>query len=275
MHFTLADLITDITQNGVESGASIVELQISETMDSGEPGSSAEPGGSDGKGEFRFTVIDNGKGMTEEELKRAQDPFVTDGIKHPHRKVGLGLPFLIQTAEASGGGWKMESKKAGQGQASGTVISAWFDMGNVDTPPLGDIPGMFRTVLLFGGPEEMVIKRVRKSPSESKLSESKFSESKFSESKFSESKFSESKFSESKFSESKFSESKFSENKFSENKFSENKFSENKFSENKFSGDLDYEVRKTELSGALGDLEDTQSLILLDRYLRSLEEDGE
>jgi len=193
VHFTLADLITDITQNGVESGASVVELQISET------------GGSDGKGEFRFTVIDNGKGMTEEELKRAQDPFVTDGIKHPHRKVGLGLPFLIQTAEASGGGWKMESKKAGQGEASGTVISAWFNMGNVDTPPLGDIPGMFRTVLLFSGPEEMVIKRIRKSPE----------------------------------------------------------------------GALDYEVRKTELSGALGDLEDTQSLILLDRYLRSLEDDGE
>jgi len=199
VHFTLTDLITDITQNGVESGASIVELQVNET------GDFEEPGGFYSKGEFRFTVIDNGKGMTAEELKRAQDPFVTDGIKHPHRKVGLGLPFLIQTAEVSGGGWKMESKKAGEGQASGTVISAWFDLGNVDTPPVGDIPGMFRTVLLFNGPEEMVIKRLRKSPE----------------------------------------------------------------------GDLDYEVRKTELSGALGDLEDTQSLILLDRYLRSLEEAGE
>jgi len=193
VHFTLTDLITDITQNGVESGASIVELQVNETGDFSS------------KGEFRFTVIDNGKGMTAEELKRAQDPFVTDGIKHPHRKVGLGLPFLIQMAEASGGGWKMESKKAGEGQKSGTVVSAWFDLGNVDTPPVGDIPGMFRTVLLFNGPEEMVIKRLRKSSE----------------------------------------------------------------------GDLDYEVRKTELSGALGDLEDTQSLILLDRYLRSLEEAGE
>ena len=203
MHFTLTDLITDITQNGVESGASIVELQVSEAVDS------AEPGGSYGKGEFRFTVTDNGKGMTAEELKRAQDPFVTDGIKHPHRKVGLGLPFLIQMAEMSGGGWKMESKKAGEGQESGTVISAWFDLGNVDTPPVGDIPGMFRTVLLFNGPEEMVIKRLRKPPEGTSIDA------------------------------------------------------------------LDYEVRKTELIGALGDLEDTQSLILLDRYLRSLEEAGE
>jgi len=38
---------------------------------------------------------------------------------------------------------------------------------------------------------------------------------------------------------------------------------------------LDYEVRKSELIEALGDLEDTQSLILLDQYLRSLEEPGE
>jgi len=38
---------------------------------------------------------------------------------------------------------------------------------------------------------------------------------------------------------------------------------------------LEYEVRKTELINALGNLEDTQSLILLDQYLRSLEEPGD
>ena len=195
MHFTLTDLVTDITQNGAESGGDLVELFVSETMDS------------NGKGEFRFTVKDNGKGMSEEELKRAQDPFVTDGVKHPNRKVGLGLPFLIQTAEGSGGGWKMESNKRAEAAGPpGTEVSAWFDLGNVDTPPVGDIPGMFRTVLLLGGPSEMVIRRVRESPPE---------------------------------------------------------------------GRVDYEVRKTELIDALGDMEDAQSLILLDKYLRSLEEPGD
>ena len=195
MHFTMTDLVTDITQNGAESGADCVELHISETLDSS------------GKGEFRFTVKDNGKGMTAAELKRVQDPFVTDGVKHPHRKVGLGLPFLIQTAETSGGGWKMESKKKEEGAAGpfGTEVGAWFDLGNVDTPPLGDIPGMFRTVLLFDGPAEMVIKRFRDTPE----------------------------------------------------------------------GRVDYEVRKTELIDVLGDFADTQSLILLDQYLRSLEEPEE
>ena len=210
MHFTLTDLVTDITQNGAESGGDLLELELCETSDSG------------GKGEFRFTVRDNGKGMTSEELKLAQDPFVTDGIKHPHRKVGLGIPFLIQTAEQSGVGWKIESSKrssAGQSPAEpstgsdgrrfkesqfpyGTTVSAWFDLGNVDTPPVGDIPGMFRTVLLFSGPSEIVIHRIREGAEER----------------------------------------------------------------------IDYEVRKTELVDALGDLEDTQSLILLGQYLHSLEE---
>jgi hypothetical protein len=137
MHFTLADLVTDITQNAVEAGADTVELEVTE-----------------GGGEFRFLVRDNGKGMTKEELARAIDPFVTDGIKHPNRKVGLGLPFLIQTAEQSGGGWDIKSEKG-----KGTTATAWFDTGNVDIPPTGDIPGMFRTILMFNSNAEIILRR--------------------------------------------------------------------------------------------------------------------
>lgn len=143
MHFTLADLITDITQNACESGAALVELEVMESDK-----------------EFRFLVKDNGKGMTKEELGRALDPFVTDGIKHPHRKVGLGLPFLVQTAEQSGGGWDIQSEKRNEtGTSSGTTVTAWFDTGNVDMPPVGDLPGMFRSILMLDGPEEIVITR--------------------------------------------------------------------------------------------------------------------
>ena len=137
MHFTLADLVTDITQNAVEAGAETVELDVSEN----------------GK-EFRFLVRDNGKGMTQEELKRAIDPFVTDGIKHPNRKVGLGLPFLIQTAEQSGGGWDIKSEKG-----KGTTVTAWFDTANVDMPPVGDICGMFRMILMFNSSAEIILRR--------------------------------------------------------------------------------------------------------------------
>ncbi|GHT99137.1 ATPase [Spirochaetia bacterium] len=137
MHFSLCDLVTDITQNAAESGAALVELEIRET-----------------EGEFRFIVKDNGKGMDQEQLQRAVDPFVTDGIKHPHRKIGLGLPFLIQTAEQSGGGWDIQSKKQ-----VGTTVTAFFDKTNVDMPPVGDVSGMFRSVILFSGPKEIVIHR--------------------------------------------------------------------------------------------------------------------
>ena len=184
VHFTLSDLVTDIVQNAAESGAAGVELLVAET------------GG--GKREFRFLVKDNGKGMDQDEIRRAVDPFVTDGKKHPHRKVGLGIPFLIQTARQSGGGWDLKSEKG-----RGTEIGAWFDLDNVDTPPAGDLPGMSRTVLMFEGPGEFIIHRTRAG----------------------------------------------------------------------LGADLDYEVRKTELAEALGDLEDTGSLVLLDEYLRSLEEE--
>jgi hypothetical protein len=148
MHFTLADLVADITQNAAESGAGEVSLEVRET----ERGADAAGGGL--AEEFRFIINDNGKGMDKAGLERAIDPFVTDGIKHPGRKVGLGIPFLIQTAVQSGGGWDIKSEKG-----QGTMVSAWFDLANVDTPPLGDIPGLFRSVLLFSGPQEIIIRR--------------------------------------------------------------------------------------------------------------------
>jgi len=191
MHFTLADMVIDITQNACESGADLVEVEVNE--------SAPLPGQQNSGGEFRFLVRDNGKGMTKEELGRALDPFVTDGIKHPNRKVGLGLPFLIQTSVMSGGGWDVQSEKG-----KGTTATAWFDTGNVDTPPIGDIAGMFRTILMFNSKAEIYIRRNAKLKDET---------------------------------------------------------------------EKNYEVCKSELVDALGNLEDVGSLVLLDKYLRSLEED--
>jgi len=92
-------------------------------------------------------------------------------------------------------------------KGKGTTAMAWFDTGNVDTPPVGDLPGMFRTILMFTGPEDMVIHRSRQVDGEE--------------------------------------------------------------------GDilsLEYEVRKSELIDALGDFEDAGALVLLDQYLRGLED---
>lgn len=137
MHFTLSDLVLDVAQNAAEAQSRRVRVQIEET-----------------EKRFYFSVQDDGKGMDRESLQRALDPFYTDGTKHPGRKVGLGLPFLVQTAEQSGGGWNVQSEPG-----KGTIVEGWFDLENVDCPPVGDIPGLIRTILLLPGPEEWILYR--------------------------------------------------------------------------------------------------------------------
>ena len=105
--------------------------------------------------EASLKLIDtDGKGMDERELERAKDPFYTDGTKHARRKVGLGLPFLIQATEQAGGDFRISSRKG-----SGTRVSFGFPVDGVDTPPLGDLPGLFLSAMCFDGDYELVIRR--------------------------------------------------------------------------------------------------------------------
>ncbi len=139
MHYTLCDLAADLAQNAAEAGASLVEAEFAETDE-----------------EFRFQISDNGKGMDEKTRSLALDPFYTDGVKHPGRRIGLGLPFLIQTAEQCGGRWSLESKPG-----LGTKVEAVFPLNSVDLPPLGALPVLFRDILTYPGPAEVKIVRTR------------------------------------------------------------------------------------------------------------------
>ncbi|MDR2053480.1 MAG: ATP-binding protein [Treponema sp.] len=147
-HSCLGDIIIDMAQNAADSGADTVELEIRE------------------KGIFAFTVRDNGKGMNGEQLecvRRAAADYAKG--ESPLRAAGgRGIPFMARAAEDSGGSWELDS-----GAGRGTRVSAWF--GSADTParqpalpsalPVGDIPGTLRTVLLFEGPREVLIRRIR------------------------------------------------------------------------------------------------------------------
>jgi hypothetical protein len=132
MHYTLCDMIADLTQNAVEAGSSVVQLSVEET---------------DTK--LSFIIEDNGKGMDEKTLEKAKDPFYTDGVKHPKRTVGLGIPFLIQTAVETGGAWNIESQ-----EGVGTKVTGTFDTGNIDTPPMGSIPRLFRQVIMLAASQQ-------------------------------------------------------------------------------------------------------------------------
>lgn len=135
MQLTIADYLIDIVQNSVEAGASLITLDIIE----------------DGT-ILTFCIGDNGCGMSEDKLQRVRDPFFTDGTKHAHRKVGLGIPFLLQSVEATGGTLDIASK-----EGEGTSVHFTLDTESIDCPPFGDLPGAFRSLMIFEGEYELAI----------------------------------------------------------------------------------------------------------------------
>jgi hypothetical protein len=142
MHGTLCDFLSDIVQNSFEAGARSVTVTIEES-----------------EREIRFTVVDDGKGMTEEVLKRVQDPFYTDGEKHRKRKVGLGIPFLVQTVESVGGDFSIVSEPQ-----VGTTIAFSFRLDHIDCPPLGDLPSTLMGIMGFSGDCNLVVQRFLTGP---------------------------------------------------------------------------------------------------------------
>jgi len=131
MHATICDMITDLVQNAFEAQATEVRVSFKQTPK-----------------EWHLLIKDNGKGMSADLLEKAKDPFFTDGQKHVHRSVGLGLPFLFQTAEATQATARVESKKG-----QGTQVEFVVDPQQMDLPALGDLSTTWVHLLShdFGG----------------------------------------------------------------------------------------------------------------------------
>jgi hypothetical protein len=125
---TMPDLamhILDIVENSTRAGAKTVSLDIVE--DSKE-------------NSVTLSIIDDGKGMTEEELKHVLDPFYT--TKRKRSKVGLGLPMLRETVEQTGGSLVVTSAPG-----KGTEVRARMVLDHIDRPPLGDINETLKIVI--------------------------------------------------------------------------------------------------------------------------------
>ncbi|HHW05956.1 MAG TPA: sensor histidine kinase [Clostridia bacterium] len=112
--------ILDILQNAKEAGATKILLAVLEDEQ---------------KDILAFTVADNGRGMDDRLLERAFDPFTTTRQSRKV-KVGLGLPMLKATAEASGGYVKLYSRPG-----KGTRLKAVFQYSHLDRPPIGNLAG--------------------------------------------------------------------------------------------------------------------------------------
>ncbi len=137
MHDSVSDLLLDLVQNSIEAKASRIELSLDEDESS-----------------LRVCLTDDGCGMSGEELERAKDPFHTDGKKHVHRKVGLGIPFLLQMVEQTGGESDIRSRKG-----EGTQLTFSLPKNSIDLPPIGSIPEFLLPALTWPADYEMVFRR--------------------------------------------------------------------------------------------------------------------
>jgi signal transduction histidine kinase len=121
--------ILDVVENGVRANATEIHVEITENEE---------------QQELTLVIEDNGKGMSEEMLNQASDPFFTT---KGGKKIGLGLSLLSQSAEETGGTVTVTSK-----EGEGTRVTAIFKTDHIDMRPLGDIPETMST-LIAGNPD--------------------------------------------------------------------------------------------------------------------------
>lgn len=119
----LAFHLSDLTENSVRAGATEVEIGL--RLD---------------RRQLVLRIADNGCGMDAKTLRRALDPFYTTRTT---RRVGLGLPFLVQNAEQSGG-WAEVRSEPGRG----TRVEARFGLDHIDCPPAGDLASTFMQLVI-------------------------------------------------------------------------------------------------------------------------------
>lgn len=110
--------VYDLMENATEAQSTVLFLNIEDLLS---------------QNLFRFTIEDNGKGMSPEFLSMVADPYTTSRTT---RKVGLGIPLVKMNCERCDGGMLVKSQVG-----KGTVLTFWFRHDHWDRPPMGDLPG--------------------------------------------------------------------------------------------------------------------------------------
>jgi hypothetical protein len=124
--------ILDIAENSVRAAARTIEITVAKDMQ---------------HDLLLVEVSDDGRGMDSEALARVWDPFFTT----KHKKTGLGIPLLSQTAQQSGGKVSVESAPG-----RGTKVRAVFRWSHVDRPMIGNLADTLMT-LIAGHPDLDII----------------------------------------------------------------------------------------------------------------------
>jgi hypothetical protein len=121
--------LLDVVENGIRAGATLIEMSIFEDRE---------------RHLLSIVVRDNGRGMDQDTVEKAADPFFTT---RRTRRVGLGLPLFKQAAEETGGTFSIASRPG-----RGTEVQAVFRSDHIDRKPLGDL-GSTLVSLIAGNPK--------------------------------------------------------------------------------------------------------------------------
>ena len=108
--------ILDLVQNSARAEARLIRISVTE-----------DPA----KDNYLLSIKDDGKGMEEEVVQKATDPFYTSRTT---RRVGLGLPLIQLNAERTGGSFKLSSEPG-----KGTKLESNFIFHHPDRLPLGEM----------------------------------------------------------------------------------------------------------------------------------------
>ncbi len=117
--------LLDIAENSIAAGARNITIEIDE---------------SNKTDLLKLKIQDDGRGMSEEMVKKVIDPFVTSRTT---RKVGLGIPLLNEAAEACNGFLNLSSEIG-----KGTLLEVSFQRSHIDRMPLGDVATTFLNLLV-------------------------------------------------------------------------------------------------------------------------------
>ena len=127
--------ILDIAQNSITANASLITVEVKENTV---------------EHTLLIGIYDNGKGMSEEQVKSVIDPFFTTRTT---RKVGMGIPLFKMAAEQTGGGLEIKSELG-----VGTEIRATFKTNSVDFTPLGDVASTIQMLITMNIDRDFVYK---------------------------------------------------------------------------------------------------------------------
>ncbi len=127
--------ILDIAQNSISAGAPLITIEVNENT---------------AQHTLLIGVYDNGKGMSEEQVKSVIDPFFTTRTT---RKVGMGIPLFKMAAEQTGGKLEIKSELG-----VGTEVRAYFKTDSVDFTPLGDVASTIQMLITMNTDRDFVYK---------------------------------------------------------------------------------------------------------------------